>query len=110
MKEGFKIVNYQYSKFDLPSDSAETKAFKDAYRAKYHSDPSYFAAATYDSAQILVKAIRAVGENPQKIGDYVSSLKNYTGITGTFSFNDDCEVDRNMIVNTIKDGKMVEAK
>jgi branched-chain amino acid transport system substrate-binding protein len=65
--EGVKFINYEYDKLDVPSDSAETKAFKAAYRAKYNSDPIYLAAGHYDVTILLAKAIGAVGEDPQKM-------------------------------------------
>ena len=105
--EGDEFVNYEYSRTDSPTDSAAAKAFKDEYRSRYNTDPIYFGAAAYDSVMLITKAIKAVGEDPQKIGDYISSLQNYAGITGTFSFNSDCEVSRNSVFSTVKGGKII---
>ena len=107
LMEGTRYVDAEYTKTDLPTDNADTKAFKDAYRAKYASDPIYFAAAHYDITLLLAKAIKEVGEDPQKISDYVSNLKNYPGITGTYTFDRDCEVDRKMVIKKIENGKIV---
>lgn len=105
--EGVKFINYEYDKTDVATDSAETKAFKAAYRAKYNSDPIYLAAGHYDVTILLAKTIAAVGEDPQKIADYISGLKNYQGITGVYSFDSDCEVSRGTVSQVIKEGKFV---
>lgn len=108
--EGAIFVDSEFSKNDLPTDSIETKAFKDAYRAKYNSDPILFAAAHYDAVFILTQAIKEVGEDPQKIADYVSNLKNYNGVTGFLSFDNDCEIDRNVTFKKIENGQIVDMK
>lgn len=108
--EGVEFLNYEYDGKDLPTDSEKTKAFKQAYRAAYNSDPIYLAAGHYEVTILLADAIKAVGEDPQKIAEYVSNLKNYDGITGTFSFNSDCEVDRNVVFQKVVNGKFVIVK
>lgn len=108
--EGISFVNYNYSRFDRDTDSAATKAFKSAYRARYNSDPIVFSAATYDAITVLIKAIRAVGEDPKKVADYVSAIQNYEGISGTFSFNNDCEVTRQPVFDVMKGGKVEALK
>ena len=106
--EGSEVINYGYSKPDMPTDTADTKAFKAEYRSRYNSDAPYFAAAAYDTTVLLANAVGKVGEDPKKIGDYISGLQNYSGVTGTFSFNSDCEVNRDAIVDTVKGGNIVQ--
>ncbi len=110
LMEGTQFLDSEYLKTDSPADSADTKAFKEAYRAKYGSDPIYFAAAHYDVTLLLANTIKEVGEDPQKIADHISALKNYPGITGTYSFNSDCEVDRKIVTKKIEGGKIVDVK
>jgi branched-chain amino acid transport system substrate-binding protein len=108
--EGAEYVEAEYTKEISPTDLPEGKSFKENYRARYGTDPILFAASHYDVVMILAKAIGEVGENPQKIADYVSSLRNYQGITGKLSFNSDCEVERNITYKKIVGGKIVDIK
>ncbi len=106
LMEGAEFVDYDYASKVQPTDSTNAKAFKAAFRAKYGSDPAYFSAGTYDSIMLVAKAVAAVGENPKKVGDYISHLKNYQGVTGMYSFDDDCEVNRDLVFRTIKGGEV----
>jgi branched-chain amino acid transport system substrate-binding protein len=108
--EGVDYVEYEYTKDDVATDSSDTRAFKMAYREKYNSSPIYFSAGHYDVTLLLAKAISVVGEDPQKIADYISGLKEYQGITGKYSFDSDCEVQRNTVFRHVKDGKSIEFK
>jgi branched-chain amino acid transport system substrate-binding protein len=111
LANGIEFIDYEYAKTDKPTDSQRVKDFKTKYRTLYGNvDPSYFAASTYDSIYLIAEAIKAVGENPAKVGEYISQLKNYQAITGTISFNNDCEVDRLISLSKVVDGKIVTVK
>lgn len=76
--------------FDVPGlakSDAATK-FESDYESKY-GKPSYpFAAGSaYDILHILKMAIEKSGANNQKIRDYLYTMKPYTGLVGTFSFD-----------------------
>ncbi|HEY0908404.1 MAG TPA: ABC transporter substrate-binding protein [Candidatus Paceibacterota bacterium] len=107
LANGIEFIDYEYAKTDKATDSKRVKDFKANYRALYDSDPTFFAASTYDSIYIIADAIKEVGDDPAKVGAYVSKLKNYPAITGTVSFNDDCEVDRTISLSKVVDGRIV---
>ncbi|HEY0908396.1 MAG TPA: ABC transporter substrate-binding protein [Candidatus Paceibacterota bacterium] len=108
--EGTEVVDYEYTRAIQPTDSAKVKGFKEAYRAKYGIDPQYFGAGTYDSIMLVAEAVGKVGEDPKAVAKYISSLKNYEGVTGTYTFDNDCEVDRTLITRGIKNGVKVDIK
>ncbi len=110
LMEGVEFADIEYSQYDKATDSQETKDFKTAYRAKFNAEPIYFTASQYDITLLLAKAITTVGEEPGKIADYISSLKEYQGITGMYSFDSDCEVSRKEVVSKVVGGKFVEVK
>jgi branched-chain amino acid transport system substrate-binding protein len=71
-----------------------TAKFIADFKAKYNSDPQPFAAQGYDSAGICLKAIEAAAtaknsEMPtrEEVANAIRALKDYTGITGTITFN-----------------------
>lgn len=108
LANGVDFVDYEYKKTDEPADSQRIKDFKANYRKLYNADPTYFSASTYDAIYLISEAIKAVGEDPTKVGAYISQLKDYKAITGTLSFDSDCEVTRLTEVSKIEGGKIVQ--
>lgn len=108
LANGVEFVDYEYSKFDQPTDSDRVKAFKADYKKLYGKEPSYFSASTYDSIYLIAGAVKAVGEDPAKVGSYISGLKNYKGVTGTYSFDSDCEVSRKTLESKVVDGNVIQ--
>lgn len=71
-----------------------TAKFVTDFKTKYGSDPQPFAAQSYDSAGICLKAIETAakaknGELPTRaeVANAIRALKDYAGITGTITFN-----------------------
>jgi branched-chain amino acid transport system substrate-binding protein len=72
-----------------------TAKFIADFKAKYNADPQPFAAQGYDSMGIALKAIEDAatagnGAAPTReaVAKAVRALKDYKGITGTFTFNE----------------------
>jgi branched-chain amino acid transport system substrate-binding protein len=92
--------------------SGRIEKFAAAYMAKYKEQPALPAAVGYDMAASAIDALKAVGPDPEKIRDYVTSKqKNFAGVQGV-SFNrtphDGYGVDpRDNVVATIEGGKFV---
>lgn len=73
---------------------AGTAKFIADFKAKFNSDPQPFAAQGYDSMGISLKAIenaaKAAGNTTpsrEAVAKAIRELKDYAGITGTFTFN-----------------------
>ena len=73
---------------------AGTAKFIADFKAKYNSDPQPFAAQGYDSMAIILKATENAakaggGATPSReaVAQAVRELKDFPGITGTFTFN-----------------------
>ncbi len=71
-----------------------TAKFQTDFQAKYKHDPNPFAAQSFDSMGICLKAIEnAIKANGNKlptrtdVANAVRALKDYPGITGTINFN-----------------------
>ncbi len=104
LADGIRYVDYEYIATPSEDDTAATKNFKSRYKARYGTDPVYLAAAHYDAIKILAEAIAKVGDDPQLVANYISSLQNYDAVTGTLNFDADCEVDRSMVFREVVDG------
>ncbi len=107
---GLEYAGIDFVNGDSSTDSPKAKAFKDAYKAKFDSYPIFLQGAHYDVVMLLSEAIAKVGQDPQKVADYISGLKDYEGVTGVFSFNSDCEVERKPVFNKIVDGKIIRTE
>ncbi|MCA9352471.1 ABC transporter substrate-binding protein [Patescibacteria group bacterium] len=100
------FVDYEYSVDDTLTNSDKTKAFVERYQDRFGSYPIMLAANTYDSMMLYAQAFNAVGYvDPAKVANYfVNDMQPYQGISGTISFDHDCEVVRNAVVKEITDG------
>lgn len=73
--------------------SAESKdptlqSFVKAYKAKYNIEPSSFSALGYDSANIVLEAIKKANSNdPEKINKAIANTKNLNAATGVITID-----------------------
>jgi branched-chain amino acid transport system substrate-binding protein len=68
----------------------EVKAFVDAYRGRFNEVPDAIAALAYDAMKVLADSIKRAGSTQgQKLRDAIAQTKNYPGVTGTISINQD---------------------
>lgn len=58
-----------------------------AYEKKYNESISSFGGHAWDSLQIAVKALKAVGPDRAKIRDFIENLTGYVGQHGVFNFS-----------------------
>ncbi len=83
--DGAIYINHYYS-----GDTSEiVKNFVDSYKKEYNKDPDAFAALGYDSAKILVEAIKnANSTDGATIKDELSKIE-LESVTGKISFNEE---------------------
>ena len=86
---------------------AASKAFLDAFQAKFHSEPLLYAPFTYDAANLLIAAMqKADSVDPAKYLPELAKI-SYQGATGRIEF--DAKGDRKdaeMTIFTMKGGKI----
>ncbi|MEP7208839.1 MAG: branched-chain amino acid ABC transporter substrate-binding protein [Casimicrobiaceae bacterium] len=94
------------SQAGLPVQAA-SKAFLDAYKAKYNVDPIIYAPFTYDAANLLIAAMqKADSTEPAK---YLPELQkiSFDGATGHIEFDDKGDrKNAEITIFTMKDGKL----
>ena len=93
-------------------DDAKVKNFIAAYKAKYNKEPDQFAAQAYDALQIMAIGLEQSGSvtDRKKLRDALSTVKDYVGVTGKFSFDEKRNPAMDVNVLIVKDGKFVELK
>ncbi|MES2471179.1 MAG: ABC transporter substrate-binding protein [Patescibacteria group bacterium] len=90
------------------SESAATKAFFDSYQKTYGTTPAipFHAAATYDGIMMFAEALKAVGDDSEKVKNWLlANIKNYQGLMGTYSLDEKGNSDIGFTLKVIKDGK-----
>ena len=92
----------------------DAQSFIKSYTAKYSKEPNWFAANTYDAVRMAADAIANVGQDREKIRDYLAGLnspaKAYMGVTGATYFDENGDCLKPAFIKAIKGGKWVSAE
>lgn len=76
------------------------------YQEKYNRFPIVFAPLGYDAALLLADAIdRADSLDSEKIKDAINSTKDFPGVTGTLSLDENGDPIKEVAIVTVKDGE-----
>lgn len=101
--EGIRFNGFFHT--SMKQNSSEN--FSKAFTERYGKEPDSYAALAYDSAKILIEAIRKNGASREGIYTYLTKLKNYPGVTGNITFDDKHDVHTKIMILTVKDGQFV---
>ncbi len=98
--------------YDPAYDPEDQKlvAFIEKYKKKYGKEPviPFHSAATYDTVRIIVDAVRAVGNDGEKVHDWMlANVKNYDGFMGKFSFDEKGNVQTGFRLKIVQNGEFV---
>lgn len=113
VKIGGDAVEGQYFSTHYHPDvgSEVSKRFVENYRKRWkNSDgtpktPNALAACGYDSAAVLVDAIKRAGSvEGAKIRDAVAATKNFQGVTGAITINPQRDADKSAVILQVKGG------
>jgi len=92
----------------------QSVGFIEAYKKRYGIDPNWFAANTYDAVGIAAAAIKAVGQDREKIREWLAGInskdKAYDGVTGKTYFDENGDCLKDAFIKEIKGGKWVSAE
>jgi branched-chain amino acid transport system substrate-binding protein len=103
--------NYYTNHFSASDPSERVKAFVEKYRAEYHSTPDALAALWYDGARLLFLAVQKAGSADRaKIRNALASTRDFEGVTGFISIDQNRNASKPGVILTIQDGetKMVQ--
>lgn len=102
----FDGIYFADPSYDSSSDQA--KMFFDQYRKTYGmiSPIPFHAAASYDAVMMYANAIKVVGDDPEKVKDWLlNNIKDYKGLMGNFSFDAKGNSNLGFTVKVIRNGK-----
>ena len=101
-------LTYISPAFDVKSDNPVVKKFVEAFQSKFNSLPEVYGANNYDTLNLIALAIRSVGVNGEAIKNYLYTVKNYNGVSGNLSFDENGDVIKPTIVKSIQNGQFVK--
>ncbi|MDF2613880.1 MAG: livK3 [Clostridia bacterium] len=94
---------------DTAPANDEAKKFVEEYKKEYPNRESVAAVSAlgYDAYILTLKAIETAGSaDPQKIRDAIAATKDFQGVTGKITINEQGDADKNTaVIKTVKDGK-----
>lgn len=94
--------------FSAEDQSPRIVEFVSRYRERYGSTPDAMAALGYDSAKILCKAIEAAGSTDGRaIRDAIAATKDFDGVTGRITLDEERNANKPAVVLEISGGKYV---
>lgn len=102
--EGIRFNGFFYN--DIQENGSEK--FRQKFKDRYNKEPDGYTALAYDSAQLLIEAIKKNGASCEGIYEYLSRVEDYPGITGKITFDNNHDVKSKIVILTIKDGKIVK--
>ena len=94
-------------KFDI--ENPEIQDYRIKYNSLYGKDSSPYAANSYDAVYILKDAIISCGgdDDTACIRDYIYGIKDYFGISGITTFNEDGDVIKPISIKVVRNGEFV---
>lgn len=91
-----------YSPYD---SDPKVQKFVNSYKSKYNSLPDALAATAYDAALIMFDAIkRANSLDGTAIRDSLAATKDFPGVTGSVTFNQNRDAVKPIVMIEIKEG------
>lgn len=81
--------------------------FKTIYQTRFGLSPSFGAVLGYETAQVLAEALEKTGGKAQGLPQVLINIKNFNGLSDTFSFDPNGDVIRPFYMGVIRDGKYV---
>ncbi len=97
---------YFSTHFSPEAKSPQVERFVARFKEKYGEDPDAMGALGYDSAMLLVDAIKRAGstEGP-KVRDALAATKDFQGITGTITLDPNRNASKSAVILVVRDGQ-----
>ena len=103
------LNNTYFSSLYSPDDDSKlNKDFVAAYQKAYNEKPDVFAALAYDSALLVINAIKSANAvDTVKIKDAMAKTAGFTGVSGNVTFNEQHNPVKSAVIIEYKDGAQV---
>jgi len=102
--EGVFFTQLQYTPDSL---EPEVKQFVNNFKNKYSSKPDIIAAYGYDAMKVLAFVMGKSDLSPERIKEELYKVRDFKGVTGKISFDENGDVVQPMGVKVIKNGEFI---
>jgi branched-chain amino acid transport system substrate-binding protein len=97
---------YFSTHFSPEEKNPAVENFVKKFQAKYSQTPDAMAALGYDSAMVLIEAMKRAGTTDgPKLREAIAGTKDHSGITGKITLDDHRNASKAAVILTVKDGK-----
>jgi branched-chain amino acid transport system substrate-binding protein len=97
--------NFFANHFSTEDQSPIIQDFIRKFKKRYNRDPDGMAALGYDAAKVLLDAmVRSGGPEPAKVRNALAATKDFQGVTGKITIDENRNANKSVVVLTIKDG------
>ena len=107
---GGEALNGSYisNHYSVEDPSPAIQKFVSDYKARYNIVPDALAALGYDAMKVLADSLKRSGTtNGQKLRDAIAGTKDYPGVTGVITINEERNAVKPAVVLKLQDGKYV---
>jgi branched-chain amino acid transport system substrate-binding protein len=101
-------VIYAFVGYDPTSESEEVQQFLHNFSDKYGIQPDPSAAMSYDAMKIVALAIEKGGYTADGIKEALYGIKNFPGVAGLTSFDENGDAMKPIQFRIVKNGKFVK--
>jgi branched-chain amino acid transport system substrate-binding protein len=110
-KKAAENIIYTRPAFDPQNPSEKYKNFSQAFKEKYAIDCGIAAAFSYDAMGVILYSLEKLHAKDRLSGEMIQEvmacIKDYDGVTGKFSFDENGDVKRKIVLFTIKNGQFI---
>ncbi len=86
----------------------EVQDFVNSYQEKYGKAPTMFAAQAYDATNLIIEALKKGATDRKSLRDNLAALKDFPGVTGITSFDENRDVIKTLGKLIVANGKFVQ--
>lgn len=100
-----------FSEAAFNSNSKKTKEFIDEFKNYFHVDGlpyGFWTAEAYDGVMLLADVINRCGANKEAVKKCLYEVRNYEGVSGTISIDENGDGIRNYVLKVVRDGSVME--
>lgn len=91
--------------YELANHSKMFSDFQFNYQARFGDTPSFGAALAYDSAMVLAEGLKKARGKSEGLRQALIHVHDYSGLMGTFSFDEFGDVKRSCYIGSIRNQK-----
>jgi branched-chain amino acid transport system substrate-binding protein len=98
---------YYSNHYSLNDPSPSVQNFVKAFQSRYDHVPDAVAALSYDATAVLFHAIKKTGStDPKSIRDALASIRQYRGVTGEITIDENRNAVKPAVVLRVKNGDL----